>query len=212
MPLPERSLVVLAVAVVGLAAIPGALADGDPASDYLITQPMFVPFGNHTTTKKASELDRLLLDAGKKGFPLKVAVIASPYDLGSIPGLFRQPQRYADFLGQEDYYFFKDQLLVVMPNGYGLYKAKTGVPAGDKTVIAKLPAPDTTNGDLLIGSAERAVQALAKRRGLTVSASGVSTKSTTSSDRWKIAVGVLVLAFLALLVRLFIRGRRRSAA
>jgi hypothetical protein len=32
-----------------------------------------------------------------------------------VPSLFGRPQTYASFLGQEDYYFFKDPLLVVMP-------------------------------------------------------------------------------------------------
>ena len=201
----------LAVLAVSLAAVPAALADGDPASDYLITQPIFVPFGNHTSSQKAGELDRLLIDARAKGFPLKVAVIASPYDLGSIPGLFRQPQRYATFLGQEDYYFFKDELLVVMPNGYGLFKAK-GLSPDDKRVLAKLPPPGTTNGDELIAAAERAVQALAERRGLTLSPSGSSSSSSANHDRIEIAAGVLVLAAVALLARFLLRRRRRAAA
>jgi hypothetical protein len=211
----ERRFVALVVLVVSVAATSAALADGDPASDYLITQPMFVPFGNHTTTKKATELDRLLLDAKAKGFPLKVAVIASPYDLGSIPSLFRQPQRYASFLGQEDYYFFKAELLVVMPNGYGLYKAKTGVPPADKKAILALRPPGTNDGDGLIAAAERAVQALAKRRGLTVSATAAAGSSGSSeewSERAEIAAGVLAITALGLLVRFAVRRRRRSAA
>ena len=38
-----------------------------------------------------------------------------------------------------------DELLVVMPKGYGIYKAKN-LPAGDKAVIAKLPAPTGKTG------------------------------------------------------------------
>jgi len=68
-----------------------------------------------------------------------------------VPSLFGKPQSYASFLGQEDYYFFKDELLVVMPNGYGLYK-HTGLPAADMAAIKALPAPGTTKGDPLIAA------------------------------------------------------------
>jgi hypothetical protein len=210
---PERALFVLALVAVTCTAVPAAHADGDPASDYLISQQSFAPFGNGTSTKKAGELERLLLDAKRQGFPLKVAVIASPYDLGSVPSLFRQPKRYARFLGQEDFYFFKNELLVVMPNGYGLYKAKTGVPPGDEAVIAKLPPPNTARGDALIDAAEHAAQALAERRGLKLSAAGQSTGgSSANRDRVKIVLGVLVAAAVALGVRLVLRRRRGARA
>ena len=39
--------------------------------------------------------------ASRAGFPIKVALIASPIDLGVIPDLFGKPQKYADFLDQE---------------------------------------------------------------------------------------------------------------
>jgi hypothetical protein len=205
-----RSLVALAVLAAGLAAVPAALADGDPASDYLITQPSFVPF-NGTSTQKAAELAGLLKDAKAKGFPLKVAVIASPYDLGSVPSLFRKPQKYASFLGQEDYYFFKAELLVVMPNGYGLYKAKTGVPPADLKTVGALAAPGTANGDDLVDAAQRAVQALASRRGLTLKPVSTSGGSNANTERIEIVAGVLGITAIALLVRFLLRRRRRHA-
>lgn len=212
-----RCLAVLAVTLAGLAAVPVAAADGDPASDYLITQPMFVPFGNDTTKPKAVELERLLVNARSQGFGLKVAVIASPYDLGSVPVLYRQPQRYADFLGEEDVYFFRQELLVVMPNGYGLYKANTGVPAGDKQVVAALPSPGTTNGDLLIAAAERAVHALAVERGLTITATGAvkphGGSSGGSGERYVLLAVAFALVAVGLggLLVLRLRGRRAAA-
>ena len=80
----------------------------------------------------------MLTDAKAKGFPLKVAVIVSPYDLGAVPVLYKRPQTYAKFLGQEIYFVTKDELLVVMPNGYGIYKAR-GLPTADKTLVARPP-------------------------------------------------------------------------
>jgi len=142
--------------VVALAAavVPVALADGDPASDYLISQQSFLPISENVSLSLEGEFTRLVDDAKQKGFPLKVAVIAKPVDLGAVPSLFGKPETYASFLGQEDYYFFKDELLVVMPQGYGLFKAKTGVPAGDRRAIAALhgkrlsaaPAPPSGGG------------------------------------------------------------------
>ena len=89
------------------------------------------------SASKGRALLRLLDDAKAKGFPLRVAVIATRNDLGSVPSLFGTPQRYAAFLGEEDYYFFKDELLVVMPQGYGLHRPG-GVPAADRRIVAAL--------------------------------------------------------------------------
>ncbi len=73
----------------------------------------------------------MLASAKKQGFPLRVAVIATRYDLGSVPILFKKPQLYAKFLSEEDFYYWRAELLVVMPNGYGLYKAAK-LPGADK--------------------------------------------------------------------------------
>jgi hypothetical protein len=205
------SLALLAVAagavavVIAVLLVHDALADGDPASDYLITQQLFVSFKATFSDSNATRLRTLLDDSKQQGFPLKVAVIAGRYDLGSVPSLFGKPQQYASFLGQEDYYFFKEELLVVMPQGYGLYK-HSGVPAGDRAAVAKLPSPATVKIGPLIAAAERAVVVLADRRGLTLSA-----KSASQSHRWRdrlmILAGVLVLCALAVVLRLVLRRR-----
>jgi hypothetical protein len=205
------SLALLAVAagaaavVIAVFAVRDALADGDPASDYLITQQLFVSFKAKFSDANATRLRGLLDDSKRQGFPLKVAVIAGRYDLGSVPSLFGKPQQYASFLGQEDYYFFKDELLVVMPQGYGLYKAKA-LPPADRALVEGLPAPKTVEIAPLIAAAERAVVALAGRRGITLSA-GSSSHSSRWSDRLVIIAGVLVLCALAVVVRLVLRRR-----
>ncbi len=202
------AVLVGAIAVVVAALlVQSALADGDPASDYLISQQVFVPFQG-VSTKTAGEITALLNDSDQKGFPLKVAVISSGYDLGAVPSLFRKPQQYASFLGQEDYYFFKDELLVVMPNGYGLYK-HAGVPAADKAAIKALPPPGTADGDLLVAAAEHAVRVLAARHGVTLSAASNSGGSSKTSDRVEILSGVLALGALAIGARLLLRRRER---
>jgi pyruvate/2-oxoglutarate dehydrogenase complex dihydrolipoamide acyltransferase (E2) component len=192
--------------IVAALLVQSALADGDPASDYLISQQVFLPFNAKVSTSAADELTGLLDETKQKGFPLKVAVISSRYDLGAVPSLFGKPQSYASFLGQEDYYFFKDELLVVMPNGYGLYK-HAGVPAADKAAIKALPAPGTNKGDPLVAAATRAVRVLAARHGLTLADVGSKGTSSRTRDRIKIVAGVLALCALAIGVRVLVRRR-----
>ena len=191
--------------VLALLALPAgaALADGDPASDYLIGGPVFVTFAADLSSAPAKTLAALLGDSKRKGFPLKVAVIYRPADLGSVPSLFGKPQQYARFLGQEDYYFFKDELLVVMPQGYGLYR-HGGVPPADRAALGALPPPGRGSPDALVDAASHAVRTLAARRGLELS-------SASSSSRWRdravIAAGVLALLALGIGVRAVVRGR-----
>jgi hypothetical protein len=207
--LPRPHLVLLPALIAALAtAAPLALADGDPASDYLISQPMYLsPFDGKVSAAQAGVLAGLLADAKKRGFTLRVAVIVTRIDLGAVPILFGQPQRYATFLGQELRYVVKDELLVVMPNGYGLFKVG-GVPAGDKAVIAALPPPSAANGDALAKAADGAVIALAARHGITLAPMPVQTGSSTNRDRVVIAASVLAAGLLALALRLGWRRRR----
>ena len=182
-----------------------ALADGDPASDYLIAGQLFLPFTANVASPQATRLRGLLDESKASGFPLKVAVIASRDDLGSVPSLFGKPRQYASFLGQEDYYYFKDELLVVMPQGYGLYK-QGGLPEGDRAAVGALPLPGTASAGPLVAAAERAVGALAARHGLTLSASGKSHASPWR-DRLVILAGVLALCAVGVSVQLFLRSR-----
>jgi hypothetical protein len=195
------------VALATAVSVPVAFADGDPASDYLISQQVFVPYEG-VSTKVAGEITALLNESKQKGFPLKVAVISNPSDLGAVPSLFGKPQPYASFLGQEDYYFFKAELLVVMPNGYGLYK-HAGLPAGDKAAIKALPAPGTAKGDALVAAAMHAVRVLARRHGVTLSASSSGGTSSQATDRIEIVAGVLAFCALAIGARLLLRRRER---
>jgi hypothetical protein len=200
------TLATLVIAVGGV--MPAAFADGDPASDFLLSQSTFLsPFDGHVAASEAARLVALLTQAQQKGLSLKVAVIVTSYDLGAVPILYGKPKVYAKFLGEEDYYYWKDELLVVMPDGYGIYKA-AGVPAGDRATIDALKPPGTHLGTPLVLAAEKAVRALALRRGITLSAgSGGSSASTSTSERIDIAAAVVVAALLGLAARLGWRRR-----
>jgi hypothetical protein len=110
----------LSALLVGALLIPaGALADGDPASDTLLGENVFYPYTPAVAGTVQRTLDSETAAAKRAGFPVKVALIASPVDLGVIPALFGKPQQYADFLDQEISFQGKQPLLVVMAAGYG---------------------------------------------------------------------------------------------
>jgi hypothetical protein len=103
-----------------LVVAPAAVADGDPASDTLLVQNVFLPYPAPSATA-ASALSRAVTTSYAKGFRVKVAVIATEGDLGSVPSLFNRPGDYAKFLGQELRLYYIGPLLIVMPAGYGVY-------------------------------------------------------------------------------------------
>jgi hypothetical protein len=97
-----------------------ARADGDPGSDVLVNQNLFFGYDGGVTVPQQVEMGKLLAASGKAGFPVRVAVIAHPDDLGSITPLWLAPARYAAFLGYELSLAYTHLLLVVMPNGFGI--------------------------------------------------------------------------------------------
>ena len=89
------------VTICHLAGPAAGLADGDPASDYLLVQKVFLPFDVKFPKTEAAELAGIVAAANRSGFPIRVAVIASSYDMGSVTALWRKPRTYARFLGEE---------------------------------------------------------------------------------------------------------------
>src|SRR2546423_1634368 len=116
MPLRMLAAALLAVA---LAAPSAARADSDPASDTLLLQDVFLPVEPPLSQSDASAIRKLAATMKKAGYPLKVAIIATPNDLGLVPQIFGKPQYYAGYLGREIDFNKKNNLLVVMPAGYG---------------------------------------------------------------------------------------------
>jgi hypothetical protein len=185
-----------------------AFADGDPASDYLLAQSTFLsPYDGHVSGGVSNELIQLLASAQSAGLPLKVAVIATADDLGADPQFFGLAQPYAEFLSTEDYYFWKTELLVVMPNGYGVAQEGKTVPR-DAAVLAGLAKVSTTSGTKMVEAAIRGVVAMAKARGIRLTpghASGGG--SSTLDERLEIgAVGAVLLVALGYIT--FMRRRR----
>ena len=97
-----------------------ARADGDPASDMLLGENVFYPYSPPVAALGAARRSTRRRPRPSAGFPIKVALIAAPIDLGVIPDLFGKPQPYAHFLDQEISFQGQQRLLVVMAAGYGL--------------------------------------------------------------------------------------------
>ena len=119
---------------------PGARADGDPASDVLLSQSLFLPQDAGVPATDQTQLASLLAAAHRADYNLRVALIAGPADLGSVTALWRQPRNYARFLGQELSLNYTGALLVVMPDGYGFYRPR-GASASEQSVLNQLTPP-----------------------------------------------------------------------
>ena len=126
-----------AALITALLAPPVARADSDPASDTLLLQDVFLPIEPPMPPAYASAIRSMAASMKKAGYPLKVAIIATPNDLGLVPQLFGKPQSYAPYLGREIDFQKKNSLLVVMPAGYGTNDMLPNV----ANSIKGLPAP-----------------------------------------------------------------------
>jgi hypothetical protein len=206
-----RGLLTVLAVVALLAAVPAARADGDPASDFLISQRVFLPYDTKIPKQDQQQLIAITQAAAKKGFPIRVAVIASEYDLGSVTVLWQQPQRYATFLGTELLFIHKGPLLTVMPNGMGFNYPKHDTTAAVAR-LAAIPVPSGSGGLAL--AATTAVQRLAAVYGVHVAAPASVTAAPAShrnrNDRIVIAAAAAALLLLGVAARLLLRRRRAA--
>lgn len=208
----RRLVTALLAAAVAVAAAAGtARADGDPASDYLLTQQVFLPYDAKIPKDEAARLTSIVRSANRQGFAIRVALIWSDYDLGAVTSLWKQPRRYARFLGTELAFLYKGRLLVVMPNGFGFNWPKHD-PAAAYRRLAGISIGDTPGA--LATAAATAVQTLARAAGVKARASAAagtttspSQSSTNEHDRIVIVVAVIVALLLGALLRLAVRRR-----
>jgi hypothetical protein len=150
----RRALVLGIVTTIGFAGLAvRAQADGDPASDVLATETLFLPQDAGLQPGQQVQLTSLLAAAQRSGYRVRAALIASATDLGSITELWRQPQTYAHFLGQELSLVYHGPLLVLMPNGYGLYGV--GGASVQPTELDGLPSPKGALGPAAITAIRR---------------------------------------------------------
>ena len=79
--------------IAALAVAPAALAHGDPASHYLETDALYPSYARQPSQARQLELLGLLQAAERRGYPIKVALVAGPEDLVDDLGMLKLPQR-----------------------------------------------------------------------------------------------------------------------
>jgi hypothetical protein len=156
--------VLLAACAITLA--PAALADGDPASDILVSRSIFEGVGTKTTAQQRAKLQALVTYVSTHGFPLKIALVPTAADLGSYSQLWEDASDYAGkYLGKELSLIYHGNLLVVMPEHYGLSVPEKVPPLSDQRVMdGNLATP----GSDLVGSTINVVEKLAAANGITL--------------------------------------------
>ena len=212
------------VALVALGALhpPQARADGDPASDVLLGTDVFYPFEPvaHSLTVT---LSKEAAEARKLKAPIKVALIPTAIDLGTITALYGQPQNYADFLAQEISFVGKAPLLIVMPNGYGT----NDMPAAAVASVKALPKPAGKTANDLAQAAIAAVPKILAAEGHPLpgyanasaagstggaSGSGESSRSSGSSSSTGLIIGLIAAAILGAGAIVAARLRKRATS
>ena len=182
-----------------------ARADGDPASDYLLGTQVFLPFDLKLPKASQQELTSLVHDANTSGYTIRVAVIGSAYDMGSVTSLWRKPKPYARFLGTELTFVYKNRLLVVMPNGFGFNRP--GHPTTKEyATLSKIKIGPGATG--LLTAAQTGVQQLAAASGVKIKRTGTSSGGhSMAHDRIVIIIAALALLAVAIALRLLLRRK-----
>jgi protein SCO1 len=211
-----RSSAALALALALVVASGGfARADTDPASTYLTSNQVFLSAQSAATSPAQRQLAATVAAANRAGFAIRVAVISSNYDLGSVPELWNKPRTYAGYLGVElSGAGMRQRLLVVMPNGFG-FNWPGHASARTYGLLATVPLDGGARASLA-ARAEVAVRSLARASGVALPTSqpaagagaarpgGAGTLTIIGA----VAGGIAALVAFAVIVT---RARRRLA-
>jgi hypothetical protein len=195
--------VVLGVMLLALACTGAARADGDPASDVLYNDPVFYPY-NSISKSAQDALTTTVGRAKRAGYPIRVALIASPDALGAVTALWAKPHQYARFLDLELSIAYKGPLLIVMPQGVGFahYKRKT---AAEDRALSGVQVMGGKDG--LAKTAITAVSVLSRRAGHPIVAVQPQAESSSSKTLW---AAVLAGVFVIVAATVMLRHRRAA--
>lgn len=187
--------------------IPVALADGDPASDVLLGQNVFLPY-----SPISQVLERRLYavcDAARQaGYPLRIALIAAKSDLGVVPALFGRPEAYARFLSAELRGVVDSPVLVVMPAGFGLAAQGRALPTAALVGVPIAPGANGL-GSAGIAAAERLAAAAGHTLPVSATSSAAAGASPATVRHALIAMGVLAALAAAAIGGAFVARSRR---
>jgi cytochrome oxidase Cu insertion factor (SCO1/SenC/PrrC family) len=203
-------VLIVALALTGATSAPYARADGDPASDFLLGNQVFLTSQSVPVTATQRQLLALVSAANRAGFSIRVAIVPTAYDLGSITPLWRKPGIYARFLGIELSSAYNGRLLVVMPGGLGFnWPGHSSAP--DYRLLAAVPVGATP--DALAAAVQAAVRRMAIAGGVTLApVPATSRRAPARSGGRDVAViaGAAAAALAAMAaLGLIVTGRRR---
>jgi hypothetical protein len=167
---------------------------------------LFLPQDAGIPVPQQGQLAELLQTSARNGYQIRVAVIASRSDLGSVIELWRQPQTYARFLDQELSLVHRGPLLVVMPNGFGYYEPGSPHPAQPASLTR---VRITAGGAGLAAATLSAIQSVAAASGHTVAIPPPAASSAPSgtSDTIALIVFAVGAALIALAWMASLRAR-----
>lgn len=157
------------LALVGFAAVllpAGARADGDPGSDELQAQNLYVGADSGINVAQQVSLSRLLMATKVAGGPVRVAIISHRDDLGADTYFWGEsPRAYASFLGTELSEVYLGRLLIVTPGGYGVHWQGHPISAA-LGPLSRLPVPGSSRPAALVAAAVVAIRALDEATGV----------------------------------------------
>ncbi len=173
----------LALACGSIASV--ARADGDPASDVLASQALFVPQDANVTEAQRGQLEAMLRAVARAGYPLRVAIIAAPTDLGSIGALFNHPATYGQLLAGELRFIYRGPVMVVMPDRFAVFDGARALVGGPSS-------------SALGATAVAAVREFADSADVTLPASSAVAASATGNTSDLVAWLVFALGAIAI--------------
>jgi hypothetical protein len=158
--------------MVTIAAAGSARAHGDPASHYLETDLLYPSFASQASIPAQLRLLGLLQTTERRGYPIKVALVAGPEDLVDDLTMLRRPQAYAQFVARSIEGELAAPIVVVTPAGLGV----AGVASVDgrlrplgadaaRGLLRGVDGPRAADGDALARVAMTAVRRVARAGG-----------------------------------------------
>jgi hypothetical protein len=192
-----------------------ARSDVDPASDVLLVQDFFLPYQPQVCSEVKGALVETIKRSRGAGYPVKVALISDPADLGAAPQFFGRPPAYAKFLGRELALYGHgvshrsriSPLVVVMPQGWGFNEVDPRPASAAERV--RIPQNAGPNGlaRVAIGALPRLARAAGHPVRTVAIPSGCSHSGGSNAVLFLAPIAVVVLG--GLLVSLWLRGRSR---
>jgi hypothetical protein len=161
-----------AALIAALAVAPAAHAHGDPASHYLETDALYPSFSQQPSAARQLELLGLLEAAERRGYPIKVAIVAGPEDLVDDVGMLKTPQRYAEAVAALIERRLTAPVLIVTPYGAGVAgrasvdgRLRPVATADAGSLLRGIRVPRQASGDQLAVTAMVAVRRIARAGG-----------------------------------------------